>query len=110
MRCTKCGCELPENSKFCFACGAEIDPAEEQKKIPAEEQETAGWETDRGDEDETVLLSEGISAYRPEQEERVTESEETTEGEGKYCPFCGGKNDADAVRSEEHTSELQSQR
>lgn len=97
MRCTKCGCELPENSKFCFACGAEIDPAEEQKKTPAEEQETAGWETDRGDEDETMLLSEGISAYRPEQEERVTESEETTEGEGKYCPFCGGKNDADAV-------------
>ena len=44
-----------------------------------------------------MLLSEGISAYRPEQEERVTESEETTEGEGKYCPFCGGKNDADAV-------------
>lgn len=95
MRCTKCGCELPENSKFCFACGAEVDLAEEQKKNLSENQEPVALETDSGDEEETVLLSEGLSAYsaKPE-EETATENADT---EGKYCPYCGGKNDADAI-------------
>ncbi|MEE3405065.1 MAG: zinc ribbon domain-containing protein [Acutalibacteraceae bacterium] len=34
MRCKKCNSELPENSKFCFICGARVEPekADQQKK------------------------------------------------------------------------------
>lgn len=30
MFCSKCGNEIPENSKFCANCGQSVDPAEQQ--------------------------------------------------------------------------------
>ena len=48
----KCGCELPENSKFCFACGAKLEEncVEAQKKELAENFGTGRLSGNEGDE------------------------------------------------------------
>ena len=72
MRCKKCNSELPENSKFCFICGARVEPekADQQKKeifdrhysleeIAAEQNESAnnmGVGADTPDDDPSTYL------------------------------------------------------
>ena len=153
MRCTNCGCELPEGAKFCFSCGAkqpevtaapepaaneteptepaadETKPAEPaaNEKEPAEPaanetkpEESAANETEPTEPaaneteptepaaDETKPTEPAADETKPaepdqepeiqaEPETQNTAPADTPAGGHKFCPYCGTKNEADAV-------------
>ena len=142
MRCTNCGCELPEGAKFCFSCGAKqpevtaapepaanetepTEPAADETKPeepaanetkpeePAanekEPEEPAANETkpEEPAANETEPTEPAVNETEPtepdqepeiqaEPEPQNTTLEDTPAGD-KFCPYCGTKNEADAV-------------
>lgn len=85
MKCVNCGCELPDGSKFCFSCGAK-----QPEEIVIQPEEVI----------EEPVVEE--TPEEPEAAEEIPEFEETeAEGESgmgfKFCPYCGAKNDGDAI-------------
>ena len=112
MRCTNCGCELPEGAKFCFSCGAkqpEVTAALEPPASETKPEEPAANETELEEppanetEPEEPAVNE-IEPAKPDQEPEIqaelepqnTTPEDTPAGD-KFCPYCGTKNEADAV-------------
>lgn len=101
MRCINCGCELAEGSKFCFSCGAKqpeeiVIPKEDVEEVTVEPEE----ETQEVSEEPEEVAQE-VSEEPEDAEESYEEPEEAPQeapAKGfKFCPYCGAKNDEDAI-------------
>lgn len=117
MRCIKCGCELPEGSKFCFNCG-EKQPEIVEETVEKTVGESVAETVEEAEETVEEIVEEAVEEAEEQIVEEISEeieAEETAESKEeempteekvseedqavnhKFCPYCGARNDGDAV-------------